>query len=239
MKKRIILLLLAVSCVFAFVISGCLPDESEEKPVAAKEEKPAVAKDEKAVCTKEEKAACTKEEKAACGKDVKAVCTKEEKSACTKKTPEIAKVCPTVTAAEAGTKLIVIANQANYDLSKPVIDFIKTRGVDILNVDASKCRMYKKAKYMILLASPNDDDATGCMVKTLLDESESKWASQMGNKEMYLKTNKWADEQYILIFAGPDAKASFRVLVNNKNQWWSYLRKWFNIEPTHEEVYGY
>ena len=228
MKKRIVFFL-AVSCVLAFVISGCLPDESTEK--SSSDEKPAVAKEEKPVCTKEEKAACPKEKMA--------VCTKKEKVECTQKEVESAKVCPTVTAAEAGTKLVIVANQANYDLSKPVIEFIKTRGVEVLNVDASKCKKYKKAKYMVLLAGPNEDDGTGSMAKTLLDESESKWASQMGNKEMYLKTNKWADEQYILVFAGPDANASFRALVNNKNQWWSYLRKWFNIEPTHEEVYGY
>jgi len=137
------------------------------------------------------------------------------------------------------SKLIVVSNKATYDLSEPVLKFIETRGVPVLRLTADKFDAYKSSKYIVLLGGPNASEGVGCFAKQLLSSEEQSEMTQMGNKKMYLKTNKWADEQYILVFAGFDDNAAYRVLVNSKDQWWCYISSWFNIELTHEEVYGY
>ncbi len=137
------------------------------------------------------------------------------------------------------SKLIIIANQANYELAKDVIKFIETRGVPILNITPSEFDTYKKSKHLLILGGPNETGRLGEIAREMLSKEEQDWASQMGNKKMYLKMDKWREEQYILVFAGYDGNATYRALINNKDKWWAYISSWFDIELSHEEIYGY
>jgi len=146
------------------------------------------------------------------------------------------------------TRLIVVANEEAYKLAQGVINFIKGRGVSVLHVTASEFNEYKtnkekpnyrKEKYILILGGLNEPNGIGDVIKEVLTQEEVEWASKVGNKKMYLKTDKWSKGQYILVFAGYDRKAAYKALVNNKDDWWGYMRGWFDIEPTDEELYGY
>jgi hypothetical protein len=137
------------------------------------------------------------------------------------------------------SRLIMVSNDAVYALTDPIIKFIETRGVPVLRLSAAEFEKYKTSKYIALLGGPNTSDGVGNVAKQLLAPDEQGLMAQTGNKKMYLKTNKWADEQYILVFAGFDDAAVYRLMINTKEQWWAYISSWFNIELTHEEVYGY
>jgi len=130
-------------------------------------------------------------------------------------------------------------NQANYELAKDVIKFIETRGVPILNITLSEFDTYKKSKHLLILGGPNETGRLGEIAREMLSKEERDWASQVGNKKMYLKMDKWREEQYILVFAGYDGNATYRALINNKDKWWVYISSWFDIELSHEEIYGY
>ncbi len=136
-------------------------------------------------------------------------------------------------------KLIIVTNAANYELDKDVINFIATRGVPIERVSPADFEKYKTEKYILVLGGPNDGDGLGGIVKELLSADEVNYVNQMGNRKLCLKTNKWSGDQYVLVIAGYDADATFRELVNGKDKWWGYISSWFNIELSHDEVYGY
>jgi cellobiose-specific phosphotransferase system component IIB len=142
------------------------------------------------------------------------------------------------TANEKG-KLIIVTNEVNYELDKDVINFIATRGVPIERVSPVDFGKYKGEKYILVLGGPNDDEGLGDIVKEVLSTDEVNYVNQMGNRKLYLKTNKWSGDQYVLVIAGYDADATFRELVNGKDKWWGYISSWFNIELSHDEVYGY
>jgi len=144
--------------------------------------------------------------------------------------------------------LLVVADKETYKLAEGVIQFMEGRNVPILHVTASEFNEYKtnkekpdyrKEEYIVIVGSPNEPNGIGDIVKEVLTQEEQEWVSKVGNKKMYLKADKWSKGQYILVFAGYDRSASYRVLVNNKDKWWGYISSWFDIELTHEELYGY
>jgi len=136
-------------------------------------------------------------------------------------------------------KLIVVTNEANYEKDKDVINFIATRGVNIERVRPADFEKYKAEKYILVLGGPGEGEGLGDIVKQLLSADEVNFVSQMGNKELYLKTDKYSSGQQIIVIAGCDADATFRQFVNSKDKWWGYISSWFNIELSHDEVYGY
>jgi hypothetical protein len=136
-------------------------------------------------------------------------------------------------------KLIVVTNETNYQLDKDILNFITTRGVPLERVVPADFEKYKGEKCILVLGGPNDAEGLGDAVKQLLSPQEVEFVSQMGNKELYLKTDKWSSGQYILVIAGCDADATYRQFVNSKDKWWGYISSWFNIELSHDEVYGY
>jgi hypothetical protein len=136
-------------------------------------------------------------------------------------------------------KLIVVTNEANYEKDKDVINFIATRGVAIERISPADFDKYKSEKYILVLGGPGEGEGLGDIVKQLLSPDEVSFVSQMGNKELYLKTDKYSSGQQIIVIAGCDADATFRQFVNSKDKWWGYISSWFNIELSHDEVYGY
>jgi len=138
--------------------------------------------------------------------------------------------------------LIVIANRETYKLAEGVIQFMEGRGVPVLHVTASEFKEkpdYRKEKYIVILGGPNESNGIGSITKEVLSQEEQEWVSKVGNKKMYLKVDKWCKGQYILVFAGYDRDATYRALINSKDKWWGYISSWFDIELTHEELYGY
>ncbi len=136
-------------------------------------------------------------------------------------------------------KLIIVTNTINYELDKDVINFIATRGVAIERVSPADFEKYKTEKYILVLGGPGESEGLGDIVKQLLSADEVSFVNQMGNKELYLKTDKFSPGQQIIVIAGCDADATFRQFVNSKDKWWGYISSWFNIELSHDEVYGY
>jgi len=145
----------------------------------------------------------------------------------------------TMPAAKEKDKLIVITNEANYERSKDVVNFIATRGITIERIAPADFEKYKTEKYILILGGPNDDEGLGDVVKQVLTADEVSFVSQTGNKNLYLKLNKWSEKQNMLVIAGYDPDATFREFVNSKDKWWGYISSWFNIELSHDEVYGY
>ncbi len=136
-------------------------------------------------------------------------------------------------------KLIIVTNIVNYELDKDVINFIATRGVPIERVSPADFEKYKTEKYILVLGGPGESEGLGDIVRQLLSADEVNFVNQMGNKELYLKTDKFSPGQQIIVIAGCDADATFRQFVNSKDKWWGYVSSWFNIELSHDEVYGY
>lgn len=155
------------------------------------------------------------------------------------KTAETPAAEPAKEAAKAKGKLIVVTNEANYEKDKDILNFISTRGVTIERITLADFEKYKTEKSILILGGPNDSDGLGDIVKQTLSPDEANFVSQTGNKNLYLKANKWGDGQNVLIVAGYDTDATFRELVNSKDKWWGYISSWFNIELSHDEVYGY
>jgi len=157
----------------------------------------------------------------------------------TPKTQEAPAAQPAKEAAKEKGKLIVVTNEANYEKDKDVINFIATRGVTIERIAPSDFEKYKAEKYILVLGGPNEGDGLGDIAKQLLSPDEVNFVSQMGNKGLYLKMDKYSSAQQIIVIAGCDADATFRQFVNSKDKWWGYISSWFNIELSHDEVYGY
>ena len=136
-------------------------------------------------------------------------------------------------------RLIVVTNKANYEMNKDVINFIATRGVTVERITPADFEKNKTEKYILVLGGPGEGEGLGDVVKQLLIADEVNFVSQMGNKELYLKTGKYVSGQQIIVIAGFDADATFRQFVNSKDKWWGYVSSWFSIELSHDEVYGY
>ena len=173
--------------------------------------------------------------------EVKAPCSKAPAPAPVEepKTETAPTAEPAKEAVKAKGKLIVVTNETNYEKDKDVINFIATRGVAVERIAPADFEKYKTEKYILVLGGPGEGEGLGDIVKQLLSPDEVNFVSQMGNKELYLKTDKYSSGQQIIVIAGCDADATFRQFVNSKDKWWGYISSWFNIELSHDEVYGY
>jgi len=210
---------------FAIIAIACLLIGCSEKPCEVKNSSVQI----------EVKKPCAKTE-------VKTTCTKSpasgEAAPLSVAEPKTEEIPATKPAKEKG-KLIVVTDEANYQLNKDILSFISTRGVSVERMAPADFEKYKSEKYLLVLGGPSEGENLGNVVKQLLSPDEVAFVSQTGNKELYLKTDKYSSGQQIIVIAGYDSNATFRQFVNSKDKWWGYISSWFNIELSHDEVYGY
>lgn len=126
--------------------------------------------------------------------------------------------------------LIVVANDANYELAQPWVTFMKSEAVPFKRILPSDFDQYKKEKYIAILGGPGEMDNTGNVVKQLLTKEDLDFVTQAGNSRMYVKSNVWNPGQQIIIFAGSDKQASACARTNSRERWMTLFSNWYGLD---------
>ena len=125
-------------------------------------------------------------------------------------------------------RLVIVTNDANYELAQFWINFLKAESVPLIRIKASEMDKYKKEKYLAILGGPNETEGIGDIVNQLLTKEEVNFVSQPGNSKMYLKSDVWAEGQRVIIFAGATKADVERARRNSLEKWMESLNDWFN-----------
>ena len=137
------------------------------------------------------------------------------------------------------SRLIIVANDANYELAQPWINLLQGESVPFLRIKASEFEKYKKEKYFAILGGPNEIEGIGDIVKQVLTKEEIDFVSQPGNSKMYLKNDVWQSGQRVIVFAGGTKEAAARARTSTRERWIGYLNDWFDTQISSEALVGY
>jgi len=136
-------------------------------------------------------------------------------------------------------QLVVVASKPTYDSAIRWVDFLKSKEVPIIHVTGSKFERHKKEKYIVVMGSPNESEGIGKILRTLLTQEEFNWARQQGNRNTYIKSDVWNEDQTIIIFAGYNQDAVNSARKESKDDWWTFISSWFDIDFDLLQLYGY
>lgn len=101
-------------------------------------------------------------------------------------------------------KVVVVANSIDASLASDFFGFLKNKGKEVINVNASDFGSYSKEKFIVILGGPDAPEGIGAIVRQVLGESEQKEVREKGSVKMYVKPNVFAHGQVVFVLAGSD-----------------------------------
>ena len=140
-----------------------------------------------------------------------------------------------VNSAFAFDKLFIVTNQAALDLAKDFITTLNNESIP-LGIVMDQFEKVKKEKYIIVLGGSRGSGSVDEFVRQVLTPQEQASANQPAGK-MFVKENVFTQGQTIIVFAGPDEASAANVRKNNRNNWFQYLAKWFDLDTSAPMVY--
>jgi hypothetical protein len=135
--------------------------------------------------------------------------------------------------------LYVVATKSMQEASSNWFGFLKIKDVPFKAITPEEFKDFKLEKYIIIMGGMDEPGGMRELLKDILTDEEFSWASQVGNGKMYLKSNRWAMGQNIMVFAGSNKKAAEEARKANKDEWFETLGDWFDIETGEEGLRAY
>ena len=99
-------------------------------------------------------------------------------------------------------RAILLANTIDYSRSESLVTYLEENGFEVIRIAASEIEQYKTEELIIILGGADAPEGVGDVVKTILDDREEELTRQSGR--YFLKTDVWAPDQRVFIFAGKD-----------------------------------
>lgn len=114
-------------------------------------------------------------------------------------------------------KTVLLANSIDYNLASDFLGFLRNRGMDVIHTDASNFNQYQTEKFIVILGGPDAYGGVGNIVQQVLTLEEQEFLRAVGNRNMYVKTNKWALGQVVHVIAGSDRNQTKKAHEENRN----------------------
>jgi hypothetical protein len=135
----------------------------------------------------------------------------------------------------ADDKLFIVANQTALGLAKDFLSSMNNESIP-LSIVMEQFDKVKKEKYVVVLGGAKGAGSVDDFVKQVLTAQEQEAAKQPGGK-YFLKENVFAPGQVIIVFTGSDEAAAADARKKNRNTWWQYLAKWFDLDTSNPMIY--
>lgn len=132
--------------------------------------------------------------------------------------------------AASAADLIVVATQPTFAKAGPWVDFLKSKEVPVKNVAPSDLASFKDEPYVVLMGGMDEAGGIKSLAEKALSKSEFEWIQKAGNNTMYLKYDVWYGGQEVMIFAGADGAGAEAARKGSRDEWWSTIMEWFEIE---------
>ena len=137
--------------------------------------------------------------------------------------------------ADADEKVSIVANQKALDLAKDFITTLNNESIP-LGIVMDQFEKAKKEKHVIVLGGAKGAGSVEEFVKQVLTPEELQSGNQPGGK-FFVKENVFAPGQVILVFTGSDEAAAAEARKKNRNTWWQYIAKWFELDTSNPMIY--
>ena len=135
----------------------------------------------------------------------------------------------------ADDKLFIVANQTSLGLAKDFLTTMNNESIP-LSIVMDRFDTVKKEKYIFVLGGGKGAGSVDDFIKQVLTAQERESGNQPGGK-FFVKENLFAPGQVIIVFTGPDEAAAAEARKKNRNTWWQYLAKWFELDTSNPMIY--
>jgi len=119
------------------------------------------------------------------------------------------------------------------------VDFLTSKTVTIKHVAPQDFAKFEKEQYLVIMGSIDEAGGVKDLVKEALSDTELANVSKPDNKEMYLKSGVWAEDQEVIIFSGGNKASAEAARIENRDTWWNEIALWFDIETGGASLHGY
>jgi hypothetical protein len=126
--------------------------------------------------------------------------------------------------------LIVVTSPSTQQGSQKWFDFLMAKEVPVKVVNPKEFGNYKQEKYIVIMGSMDESEDIKAILRETLSGEEFQWVSENGNGKMYLKSDKWAQDQHVIVFAGYSQRVAEAVRKGNREDWFEKIMDWFGIE---------
>ena len=118
----------------------------------------------------------------------------------------------------AAPRIVVLANDIDYDLAGDFFGFLDNKGLEIIRATADNFEEYKTESFIIILGGPDAYDGVGSIVGEILSEYENDDVRKAGARRMFVKTDPWELKpgQRVIILAGSDRQQTKRAHEENR-----------------------
>ena len=99
-------------------------------------------------------------------------------------------------------KAILLANDIDFNRAKTLVEFLEGNGFEVIRITARELEEYKAENLIIILGGVDAPDGVGSIVKEVLDEREQELTRL--SARYFVKTDVWAPNQRVFVFAGAD-----------------------------------
>lgn len=119
-------------------------------------------------------------------------------------------------AAEGKTQVVVVANSIDYALASDFLGFLQGN-FDVIYSAASTFSAYQSKSFIIILGGPDAYEGVGEIVRGKLTMAEQEYLRVGGNRNMYVLTDAWAENQAVFIIAGSDRNQTKMAAAENED----------------------
>lgn len=135
--------------------------------------------------------------------------------------------------------LVVVATDASFKDAQKWVDFLTSKDVPVKHITPQEFSKFEKEQYLVVMGSIDEVGGVKDLVKEALSSAEFSDVSKAGNKEMYIKSDVWGEDQEVIIFSGATKADAIEARVGNRATWWDEIALWFDIETGGVTLHGY
>jgi hypothetical protein len=132
-------------------------------------------------------------------------------------------------------KLFIVGDQAALGLAKDFLTTLNNESIPLVIV-MDQFDKVKNEKYIIVLGGAKGPGGVDEFIKQVLTAQEQESGNQPGGK-MFVKENVFTQGQTIIVFTGPETASAANARKSNRNTWWPYLVKWFDLDTSAPMAY--
>ncbi len=126
--------------------------------------------------------------------------------------------------------LVVVATDATLKDAQKWVDFLNTKEIQIKHVTPQNFSGAKQEQYMVIMGSLDESGGVKDIVKEALSATEFADVGKAGNKEWYIKSDVWGEDQEVIIFSGATKEDAVAARTENVDDWFNEIALWFDIE---------
>ncbi|MBN2418652.1 MAG: hypothetical protein JXL81_04655 [Deltaproteobacteria bacterium] len=130
----------------------------------------------------------------------------------------------------AARDLIVVATKDTQNASKDWLGFLESKEIPVKLVTPDSFSGVKEELYIVIMGSMDESEAMAGIAKDALTADELKSVNSEG--KMFYKPQAWNVGQKVILFLGPNRKATLDARISTQEKWYEMLKEWFDIEDT-------